>query len=173
MKKTVEDVRNEFIDTIGEASERFGMARIAGLLKGLLLVSREPISLDEMAQRLEVSKASVSTNIRLLERWRAVRRVFNRNDRKNYYELRGDLWDIETEIVSTIIREEMDKFSRRVAEWRAILAEADADEDGDREFLQERLTEIEDYLDAVTYFLNLLVRDGKVTPQKIRKIEIT
>ena len=68
MKKTAEDVRNEFIDTIGEASERFGMARIAGLLKGLLLVSREPISLDEMAQRLEVSKASVSTNIRLLER---------------------------------------------------------------------------------------------------------
>ena len=101
MKKTEEDIQNEFIDTIGEMTEWSGLTRAAGLLKGLLLLSREPLSLDDMAERLEVSKGSVSTNIRLLERWKAVRRVFNRGDRKNYYQLRGDLWEIETEIVSS------------------------------------------------------------------------
>ena len=33
MKKTVEDIQNDFIDTSGEMSERYGLTRVAGLLK--------------------------------------------------------------------------------------------------------------------------------------------
>ena len=49
--------------------------------------AKELFPLDDIAEWLEVSKPSVSTNIRLLERWKVVRRVFNRGDRKNYYEI--------------------------------------------------------------------------------------
>ena len=102
MKRTVEDIKNELIDHIGEKAERFGFPKIAGLMEGLLLLTRGRLSLDDIAERLEVSKPSVSTNIRLLERWKVVRRVFSRGDRKNYYEIAGDLGEIETEIMSTI-----------------------------------------------------------------------
>jgi len=103
MMNTVEDIKNELIVNIGESTEKFGMPRIAGLLKGLLFFTQGPLSLDEMADRLEVSKGSVSTNIRVLERWKVARRVYNRKDRKNYYEIRGNIWEIETEITRTII----------------------------------------------------------------------
>ncbi|MBC8868607.1 MAG: HTH domain-containing protein [Planctomycetes bacterium] len=172
MKKTVEDVQNDFIDTSGEMAERYGLTRVGGLLKGLLLLSRQPLSLDDMAERLEVSKASVSTNIRLLERWKAVRRVFNRGDRKNYYELRGDLWDIETEIVSTVLKDEIEKFGDCLSQWKSELAEAEEGDPEEREFLTKRLEEIDEYFDAVRHVLELLTREGKVTPAAIKKIQI-
>ena len=107
MKKTLDDVRNELIDSIGERAEKFGFPRCAGQLEGLLFLSNRPMSLDEMADRLEVSKASVSTNIRFLERWKVARRVYHRGERKNFYEIAGDIWEIETEIVSTIMKDEI------------------------------------------------------------------
>jgi DNA-binding transcriptional regulator GbsR (MarR family) len=173
MKKTLEDIQNDFIDTSGEWAERYGLTRVAGLLKGLLLLSRRPMSLDDMAERLEVSKASVSTNIRLLERWKAVRRVFNRGDRKNYYELRGDLWEIETEIVSIVLTEELGRFAELMDRWKGDLAEADEGDPEEREFLTKRLEEIDEYLDAVRHVMELLSRQGKVTPATIKKIQIS
>lgn len=173
MNKTTEDVTNEFIDTIGEGAERYGMTRVAGLLKGLMFVAREPLSLDDMAERLEVSKASVSTNIRLLERWKVVRRVFNRGDRKNYYELRGDLWEIETEIITTILKDELDWFTDSLDRWKRDLPEADEGKDADLEFLMKRFEEIGEYLEAARHILQLLMREGKVTPAVIKKIQIT
>jgi DNA-binding transcriptional regulator GbsR (MarR family) len=172
MERTVEDIRNDFIDTAGEMTERYGLTRVAGQLKGLLLLSSGPLSLDDMAERLEVSKASVSTNIRLLERWKAVRRLFNRGDRKNYYELRGDLWEIETEIITTIVKDEMDRFADRMRRWKQELADADEGDDESRAFLADRLDEIDEYLDAVRHVLQLLTREGKVTPATIKKIQI-
>ena len=173
MNKTVEDIQNDFIDTIGEITEQCGLTRVAGLLKGLLLLTREPMSLDDMAERLEVSKASVSTNIRLLERWKAVRRVFNRGDRKNYYKLRGDLWEIETEIVTTIYREELDRFAEYLAGWKRDLAGVEEGDPDDQAFLSKRLGEIDEYLDAAKHVLQLLTREGKVTPGVIKKIQIS
>jgi len=172
MNGTVEDIQNDFIDTMGEMSERYGSTRVGGLLEGLLLLSREPLSLDDMAERLEVSKASVSTNIRLLERWKVARRVFNRGDRKNYYEVRGDLWEIETEIVTTIMKEELDRFADHLARWKRDLAETEEGDPTDKTFLTKRLEEIDEFLDAGRHVLRLLTREGKVTPAAIKKIQI-
>ena len=173
MKKTVEDIQNEFIDAIGEMTEWSGLTRAAGLLKGLLLLSREPLSLDDMADRLEVSKGSVSTNIRLLERWKAVRRVFNRGDRKNYYQLRADLWEIETDIITSILKEELERFAENLAQWKRDLAEVEGGDPEENTFMGDRFEAIEEYLDAGKHILGLLTREGKITPATIKKIQIT
>jgi DNA-binding transcriptional regulator GbsR (MarR family) len=101
-----------------------------------------------------------------------VRRVFNRGDRKNYYELRGDLWDIETEIITTVMTEELNRFCEYLDRWKSDLAEADEGDAEEREFLTKRLEEIDEYLDAVRHVMQLLAREGKVTPATIKKIQI-
>ena len=63
------------------------MARVAGRLFGVLLVSAEPRSLDELAEQLGVSKASVSINIRFLEEKGAVERIGRQGDRRDYYRI--------------------------------------------------------------------------------------
>src|SRR5689334_20646994 len=68
-----------------------GYPRVAGQLLALLIVSPEPRSLDDLARLLEVSKASVSVNIRILEQRGIVDRIGHAGDRRDYYAVADDL----------------------------------------------------------------------------------
>jgi DNA-binding transcriptional regulator GbsR (MarR family) len=80
-----------FVERMGLALEADGLPRIAGRIFGLLLVSKEARSLDELAAELRVSKASVSTNARLLEHRGVLEQVSRPADRKDYYRIPRDL----------------------------------------------------------------------------------
>ncbi len=66
--------------------EEDGLPRIAGRIFALALLTEGALSLDEIATRLGVSKASVSTDTRLLERMGFIERVSLPGDRKDYYQ---------------------------------------------------------------------------------------
>ncbi|MGD2069278.1 MAG: MarR family transcriptional regulator [Gemmatimonadota bacterium] len=84
----MEPSRADFVEGMGLAFERDGLPRIAGRLLGLLLLSPEPRSLDDLAGTLSVSKSSASTNARLLSaRLGLLRRVSVPGDRRDYYEV--------------------------------------------------------------------------------------
>ena len=175
MARILEDIKNEWIDHVGEKAEKFGFPRIAGQLEGLLYLSREAMSLDDMAARLEVSKASVSTNIRYLERWKVVRRIYHRGERKNFYEIAGDIWEIETEIVSTLVRDELDRFNKLIARGEVDLKGIEgksSEEKKDITQIKARFAEIKEYLEAGDYFLGLLMQKGKITSAIVKKIQI-
>jgi DNA-binding transcriptional regulator GbsR (MarR family) len=80
-----------FVERMGLFFEDDGHPRIAGRMFGFMLLSPEPCSLDDLAEQLQVSKASVSTNARLLETWGAVERVTRPGDRRDYYQAADDI----------------------------------------------------------------------------------
>ena len=82
---------DEFVEQIGVIFQTDGMPRVAGRLFGLLLLSAEPRSLDELAKKLRVSKASVSVNARLLEEKGIVERIGRQADRRDYYQIADDI----------------------------------------------------------------------------------
>ena len=82
----------QFIERMGLALEYDGMPRIAGRIFGLLLVSEDAHSLDEIAADLGVSKASVSTNARLLEQRGVLERIGRPADRRDYYRVPFELF---------------------------------------------------------------------------------
>jgi len=176
MAKTIEDIRNDLIHVIGEKAEKFGFSRIAGQLEGLLLFTNQPMSLDEMAERLEVSKGSVSMNIRLLERWKVVRKVYHRGARKNFYEIRGNIWEIETEIMSTIVKDEIERVKSLMSNCETDLNTiqgATEEENEEIAFLQQRFSEINEYIESAEHILNLLLKQGEITPAVVKKITIS
>ena len=85
------DARYEFIEMMGRHFEEEGTARIAGRLFGLLILTEEPVSLDDAAERLQVSKGSVSSNARLLEEWGVAERVTRPGDRRDFYRVAPDM----------------------------------------------------------------------------------
>ena len=54
---------------------------------GLLLVADRPMSLDEIAATLQVTKPLISSNARLYERLQLLQRIHLPGDRKHYYEI--------------------------------------------------------------------------------------
>lgn len=80
-----------FIEQMGQHFEEDGLSRIGGRLLGYLMLSTEPQSLDSLAEALQVSKASVSTNTRMLESLGALERVTLPGDRRDYYQAATDI----------------------------------------------------------------------------------
>ena len=74
-----------FVERLGLLWEGDGLPRIAGKVFGLLLVEGNALTLEELADTLQVSRASVSTNTRLLESQGSVERVTRPGDRRVYY----------------------------------------------------------------------------------------
>jgi DNA-binding transcriptional regulator GbsR (MarR family) len=81
-----------YIERMGLALESDGLPRIAGRMFGLLLISEDARSLDDLAGELHVSKGSVSTNARLLEQRGILERICRPADRRDYYRVPPDLF---------------------------------------------------------------------------------
>jgi len=81
-----------FIEDIAILLEADGLPPIAARLFALLLLSDLPQSLDDLADQLGVSKASVSTDARRLLERGIVDRVARAGDRRDYYELSPDFF---------------------------------------------------------------------------------
>ncbi len=118
-------VRDSMLDGLGQLSDYFGFSKVMGQLYAALLMSPEPMSLDDMMDMLSISKASVSMNIRVLEHMGMVRQAWvrGRGDRRKYYEAETDFWEIITNILSSrelrdveralaVMTEDVDRLSR-------------------------------------------------------------
>jgi DNA-binding transcriptional regulator GbsR (MarR family) len=74
-----------FIENLAQYFESFGIPRIGGRILGLLLISSEPLSAEDISTVLKVSRASVSTNIRFALQVGMAEKVSFPGDRITYY----------------------------------------------------------------------------------------
>jgi DNA-binding transcriptional regulator GbsR (MarR family) len=77
-----------FIDAAGNTTHSFGLGRLIGRLFALLYLSPEPLCLDQIADKLKISKASASITVRQLASWHAVHKIeeFETTGRRDFYE---------------------------------------------------------------------------------------
>lgn len=101
MDDTLEHINENVMKGLGELTDFFGFGRVMGQLYGALLLSVNPMSLDELEEIVGKSKASVSMQMRNLERWRMVREVWVKGDRRKFYEAESDLWKIITYVLQS------------------------------------------------------------------------
>jgi DNA-binding transcriptional regulator GbsR (MarR family) len=87
------DSVQKFVEQMGLMCEEEGMPRSSGRILGFLLAEDGPFSLDELAEQLQMSKASVSTNARMLEQHGMIRRVGSPGDRRDFYQVQRDPWE--------------------------------------------------------------------------------
>ncbi len=76
-----------FVEKLAICGEEDGLPRIAGRLIGFLMMHEQAYSLDDLAEALQISKASVSTNARMLEDKGILVRTSSPGDRRDYYEI--------------------------------------------------------------------------------------
>src|SRR5271157_5308726 len=74
-----------FIESMGRYFESYGIPRIGGRILGLLLVTHEPLSAEDIATILKVSRGSVSTNFQLLLTSALAEKVTFQGDRTTYF----------------------------------------------------------------------------------------
>jgi predicted transcriptional regulator len=94
-----------FVGEMGLTFEADGFTRIGGRLFGHLLLAERPLSLDEIADALQVSKASVSTDARRLLDKGVVHRSGKPGDRRDY-------WEIAPDFFSSIMQHRVERWKK-------------------------------------------------------------
>lgn len=100
--RVLREVHDSMLDGLGQLADYFGFSKVMGQLYGTLMMNGGPLSLDELMARLDISKASVSMNMRSLELLGMVRQVWvrGRGGRRKYYEAETDFWQIISKVLS-------------------------------------------------------------------------
>jgi DNA-binding transcriptional regulator GbsR (MarR family) len=124
---------DRFIEEMGLIAQHDGGPRIAGRIMGLLVAEGRELSLNQISERLCVSRASVSTNARQLAARGLLRLTTHTGDRQDYYELssasyvqmlqelagRMEKYASVTEACAIEIESESEGAARRVTELSA------------------------------------------------------
>jgi len=141
---TLQATRKRFIEAGGHTTQSFGFGRIIGQIYALLYLHPKPLCLDEIASELGVSKASVSISLRQLLAWSAVKRVWIKGDRRDYYEAETDFNNLFRNGLLEMLRKKLDTASHQLASAEASLQQALAEVNGqEREELEIVATRIE------------------------------
>jgi len=143
MDETLQAVHDSMIKGLGQLTDFFGFSPVMGHLYGALLMSPTALSLDDLEAVVGKSKASVSMNMRALERWGMVREVWVKGDRRKFYEAESDLWRVARTVIESRERREVGVALRILGENAQRLEEATSD------FPQEERELARHYLDRV------------------------
>ena len=79
------------IDLFVRIARLFGVSKSVGEIYGLLFISLEPVPLDTIRARLQMSSGSASQGLRLLRTMGAVRATYVAGDRRDHFLVETDL----------------------------------------------------------------------------------
>jgi DNA-binding transcriptional regulator GbsR (MarR family) len=101
-------VEDQFVDLWDTMSRLWGISSTMARIHGLLYITGAALSMDDIMDRLAISRGNVSMNLSKLVEWGLVRRVHKRGDRRDYYESLSDVWEMFTLVANQRKRREID-----------------------------------------------------------------
>lgn len=135
-----QQVVNVFVDGV----RVLGLPRSIGEIYGLLYISPEPLSLDDLVRKLNISKGSVSQGLRALKSLGAVREAAGISDRRTHFEPAVELKRLVGGFIREQVRPHLDSGKSKVKRLGVMLGSIEDPER--REFLNERVERLEQWM---------------------------
>ncbi len=144
-KKTLDN----FVDSWGMMGSLWGIAPSVARVLALLLASDAPISLVEIAEKLNISKGNASMCLKELRNWEVVKLVKEPGDRQDYYVSEEDTWKMFISVTKERKRRE---FNPLLDVFRTTMEDMD-DKSGGAGVAQKRLQGIFELLTQLDIIL--------------------
>ncbi|MDP4551765.1 GbsR/MarR family transcriptional regulator [Alkalihalobacillus macyae] len=93
----LENARERVIDSISKNMDIYSVTPSVGRLYGAMFFEKEPMTLDEMKDKLQMSKTSMSTGVRTLLDLNMIEKVWRKGERKDLYEVKSDWYQTFTD----------------------------------------------------------------------------
>jgi len=92
---TLEELQERFIDAVGRFAKEIGITGYTeGKIFGQLLLAFEPLTQDDLVEKLEISRGKVSTALKTLTEQNFVKKTGVKGSRREYYEAELNLWKV-------------------------------------------------------------------------------
>ena len=133
-----------------------GLPTSLGEIYGLLFISRDPHSLDDLVGRLQISKGSVSQGLKALRMFGAIREREGADARRTYFEADIKLKKLVGGFIREQLRPHLKSGNERVKELeKVVMEEEDTDQ---RVFYEQRVKKLERWLKQGKLILPLMQR---------------
>jgi len=142
------ELQERFVLHWGEMASAWGINRTMGQIHALLYISAEPVSVNELMDRLKISRGNASLNLRALEDWGIIQRMHVTGDRREYFRSQADVWDLFHTVVRERKRREFDPMLRSLRQFLADTSQSDPN-DPAMALYRERISNLVELLDLL------------------------
>lgn len=140
----LEPLERQVVNVFVDGVRVLGLPRSIGEIYGLLFISETALSLDDLVQRLQISKGSASQGLRMLKSLGAVREVGNGSERRTYYEPAIELKRLVGGFIREQIRPHLESGKTKINKLAATAS--DLDDPERRKFLSGRIERLETWM---------------------------
>jgi DNA-binding transcriptional regulator GbsR (MarR family) len=174
---TLRAVNDSILEGLGQLADYFGYNKVMGKMYGALLLSPAPMSLDDMMEHLDVSKASVSMNMRMLENLGIIHEVWVRGDRRKYYEAESDFWKILTNVLGSRelrdVNHALEVIENNIANLGQAVPSMSDREQKLANFYIQRIDQMKDFFRFAKLILtSILEHNKKIDVGNVKRIDI-
>ena len=169
MNSELLQARENFIQGMSRVSHFWGFPKAMGAIYGAIYLTPDPVSLDELVEQVGVSKGSVSTNVRLLERLGMVHKQVQLGDRKDYYVAETDFWKIARGVLRERERNEFDQALRTVQESIAMIDAASEDAET-AAFYRQRMLAMQNFFNGLDNLVGMLIALDDLRSKSVQRL---
>ena len=161
MNEELNEIRDIAVEDFGKAYNNWGLSKLKGRIVGLLLFNQMPLSLDDIANELHVTKGSVSTIARQLEEVGLIRKVWVKGDRKDYYEIVSDVFSTTSEHNLKLLKDNVLIAQKYINFLSRTLDSASPEGKLELEVYLDRMTEMQEFYTMLVDMFERFIREWK------------
>lgn len=128
------EAKNKFVQTWGALGSQWGINKTMAQIHALLMVSHEPVSMEDIMDELQISRGNASMNLRALMDWGIVYKEFKAGERREFFTAEKDLDELAVKISKERSKREIKPALKVLKEVSSIEADATAEE---RHFVEQ------------------------------------
>lgn len=148
-------LETEIIDFFVQLSRLLGQPRSLAEIYGLLFISARPMAMDDLIERLRLSKGSASQGLKFLRNAGAVRMVYVAGDRRAHYEAVAELRNLSARFLREQIVPHLDNGQARLERIAGMVKQLPA---GERARVNGRVTMLQSWGKRGRRFLPVVLK---------------
>ena len=145
----------EIISIFVRLADLLNLPKTVGEIYGLLFISEDPMCLDDLMNKLKISKGSTSQGLKILRSFGALKKIYIPGDRKDYYLAEDSLRKIANGFANEQIQPHLESGSERLEYIRGLIIE---DDKLNKKFVKEKIKKLENWEKKVNMFLPLALK---------------
>ncbi|MEO1021798.1 MAG: MarR family transcriptional regulator [Bacteroidota bacterium] len=134
---TKDELKQRLIEAYSHAYQNLGYSSLMGKMVGLLLISPEALSLDQISEELKMSKGPISQIARRLKDHKLIEKEWVPGERKDFYRAAEDIFGQAFRNYTSSMRQ-----NRKLGERFAALSEEDSVSDLSVGYFNMRMKEM-------------------------------
>jgi DNA-binding transcriptional regulator GbsR (MarR family) len=148
-------IEKEVVSLAMRAGQILGLPKSVGAIYGLLYLSPQPLTMEEIMGRLRISLGSASQGLRQLRSFKAVRAVYVPGARREHFEAEDQFRKLIGSFLDDEVGAQLDSASESLANLAKLVEQTPMTE---REWLRQRVEKLESVNTNARRLLTLVAR---------------